>query len=393
MVSPRLLPALGLCLAAAACHRQQPPPPAPPPPAVTAITLQGEPVSLTRELPGRSSAFVVAEVRPQVTGIVRKRLFTEGGLVEQGQPLYQLDDSTYRADYDRAKATVARAQSALEIARLKAQRNTTLAEENAVSREEHENANAALAQAEADLQVGQAALSSAETVLGYTTIRSPIKGRIGRSSVTQGALVTANQAAPLATVQQLDPIYVDVTQSSREMLELRKDMAAGTVTQPDAVPVSIILEDGSRYPHDGKLQFAEATVDPSTGSVAVRVVVPNPEDMLLPGVYVRAIVTTGVRENAILAPQQGITRDPRGNATAMVVGADGKAESRVVRVSRTIGDKWLVDSGLAAGDKLIVEGLQKVKPGAPVRITATTLAPPPKPPASATGPAAQASAR
>lgn len=376
MVSPRLLLSASLCVFAVACHRQQQAQPTPPPPAVTAITLQGESVSLTRELPGRASAFLVAEVRPQVTGIVQKRLFTEGGMVEEGQPLYQLDDSTYRADYDRAKATLARAQSSLEIARLKAQRNATLAKENAVSREENENATAALAQAEADLQSAQAALSSAETVLGYTTIRSPIKGRIGRSSVTQGALVTANQATPLATVQQLDPVYVDVTQSSREMLELRKDIEAGTVKRPDEVPVSIVLEDGSRYPHDGKLQFAEATVDPTTGSFALRVVVPNPEGLLLPGAYVQAIVTTGIRENAILAPQQGISRDPRGNATAMVVGADGKAEARVVRVSRTIGDKWLVDSGLSAGDKLIVEGLQKVKPGSPVRITATTLAPP-----------------
>ncbi len=351
------------------CQRKEVAPAAPPPAAVTVVTLQTEPVTLTRELTGRSTPFAIAEVRPQVTGLVRERLFTEGGMVEAGQPLYQLDDSTYRADFNRAKASLARTEASVALARVNAERTAGLARQNAVSQEENDTAKATLAQAEADLGVARAALAGAEVVLGYTTIRSPIKGRIGRSAVTAGALVTANQATALATVHQLDPIHVDLNQSSRELLELRRDFAAGTLQRPDAVPVTILLEDGTRYPHEGKLAFAEMAVDPATGSVALRVLVPNPDQILLPGVYVRAVVATGVRQEAVLVPQQGITRDARGTATAMVVGADGKAEARVLQVSRAIGDKWLVDQGLAAGDRVIVEGLQRVRPGAPVRIT------------------------
>jgi membrane fusion protein, multidrug efflux system len=366
-MSSKLFSVLLLC-ALAGCKREQTAGPAPPPPEVAVVTLSTETVTLTRELAGRSNPFLVAEVRPQVTGIVQRRMFTEGGMVDAAQPLYQLDDSTYRADFNRAKAALARTEATVQLARLNAARTANLAKVEAVSREENETAVAALAQAEADVGVAKAALAGAEVVLGYTTIRSPIKGRIGRSSVTAGALVTANQAAALATVQQLDPIYVDLNQSSRELLELRRDFAAGTLNRPNEVPVTILLEDGTRYPHEGKLAFAEVTVDPTTGSVALRVVVPNPEQILLPGTYVRAIVVTGVREKAILVPQPGIARDPKGNATAMVVNAEGKAESRVVNVSRTIGNKWLVEKGLAAGDRVIVEGLQRIRPGAVVRI-------------------------
>lgn len=360
---------LTLCLAGCGSEQAQAPAGAPPAPAVTVTTLQPETVTLTRQLAGRATPFAVAEVRPQVSGIVQRRLFTEGGEVAAGQPLYQLDDATYRADHARAKAALTRAQAVLDLARANASRTASLAKQDAVSREEAETAAAALAQAEAEVGVARAALASAEVLLGYTTIRSPIAGRIGRSAVTAGALVTANQTTPLATVQQLHPIYVDLNQSSRELVELRREIAAGNLTRPDEVPVEIVLEDGTPYPHEGKLAFTEMTVDPLTGSVVLRAVVPNPEQILLPGTFVRATVATGVRDNAILAPQQGIARDPQGNATALVVVAGDKVELRPVRVSRTIGDKWLVESGLALGDRLIVEGLQKVRPGATVRVT------------------------
>ena len=336
---------------------------------VTVVTLQSERVTLTRELPGRSTAYLVAEVRPQVDGIVLKRLFAEGGLVKQGQPLYQIDDATYRADLNSARANVVRAQATLETADLNAKRSSQLVQVDAVSQQDHENAAAALRQAQAELKSAQAAVDRAETIVGYARIVAPISGRIGKSTVTQGALVTANQSDPLATVQQLDPIYVDLTQSSAEWLQLRRELAAGRLSGASDLPVTILLEDGSPYEHAGKLAFSEVSVDPTTGSFGLRVVVPNPDNVLLPGMYVRAVIGRGVRENGVLVPQQGIARDPKGSTTAMVVGADGKAEIREVRVSQTIGDKWLVEDGLAAGDKVIVEGLQKIKPGAQLQAT------------------------
>jgi membrane fusion protein (multidrug efflux system) len=336
---------------------------------VTVVTLQSERVTLTRELPGRSTAYLVAEVRPQVDGIVLKRLFAEGGLVKQGQPLYQIDDATYRADLNSARANVVRAQATLETADLNAKRSSQLVQVDAVSQQDHENAAAALRQAQAELKSAQAAVDRAETIVGYARIVAPISGRIGKSTVTQGALVTANQSEPLATVQQLDPIYVDLTQSSAEWLQLRRELAAGRLSGASDLPVTILLEDGSPYEHAGKLAFSEVSVDPTTGSFGLRVVVPNPDNVLLPGMYVRAVIGRGVRENGVLVPQQGIARDPKGSTTAMVVGADGKAEIREVRVSQTVGDKWLVEDGLAAGDKVIVEGLQKIQPGAPLQAT------------------------
>ncbi|MBF5046165.1 efflux RND transporter periplasmic adaptor subunit [Aggregicoccus sp. 17bor-14] len=351
------------------------PPQGMPPPAVTVVTLHAGPVMLTRELPGRTNPFLVAEVRPQVNGIVEKRLFTEGGVVKAGQPLYQLDDSTYRAEHASAQAQLERAQATLTQQELNAKRAGELARMGSISTAEHERAEATFRQAQADVKAAQAAVQRTAVTLSYARIVSPISGRIGKSSVTQGALVTANQPQALATVQQLDPIYVDLTQSSAELLELRKAVAAGTLERADSAPVTVLLEDGSRYSHQGKLAFSDVTVDPGTGSYSLRVQVPNPDNVLLPGMYVRALVGNGVREQGLLVPQQGVARDPKGDATALVVNKEGKVEPRVVKASRTVGDKWLVDSGLVDGDRVIVEGLQKVQPGMPVQATEAASAP------------------
>ena len=340
-----------------------------PPPEVTVVTLEAEPVVLTRELPGRTTPYQVAEVRPQVSGLVEKLLFTEGGRVKEGQPLYQLDDGTYEADVKSAQAALARAQATLKSTSLTARRYGELVKVNAISRQEHENAEAALRQAEADVAVAQAAVERARLIDGYARITSPIGGRIGRSTVTKGALVTANQGEALATVQQLDPIYVDVTQSSSELLQLRKELAAGRLTRTTDVPVTILLEDGTPFEHEGRLAFSEVTVDPGTGAFALRVVVQNPDQVLMPGMYVRAVIGNGARQDAILVPQQAIARNAKGGTTAMVVGADGKVEERPVRTSRTIGDRWLVEDGLAAGERVVVEGLQKIRPGMAVTVT------------------------
>lgn len=355
--------------AVSGCGKKEAAAPAQSAPAVTVVTLKAQEVSLTRELPGRTNAYLVAEVRPQVSGIIKKRLFTEGAQVKAGQALYQLDDAIYQADYASAKANLARAQATLKSAELNARRTAELVKIDAVSKQDNENAEAALSQGRADVAAAQAALQSNSVTLGYAQITSPITGRIGKSSVTQGALVTANQASALATVQQLNPVYVDLTQSSSELLQLRKELAAGRLTQSGNLPVKIVLEDGSAYSHDGKLAFADVTVDPGTGSFALRVTVPNPDNILMPGMYVRALIGNGVRENAILVPQQGIARDPKGNTSAMIVDKDGKAAVRPVTVSRTVGDKWLVEEGLAAGDRVIIAGLQKIQPGIPVNAT------------------------
>lgn len=365
-----LLPPAAAFLAAglllAGCGKPATAPAAAPAAEVIAATLHPETVTLTRELPGRTAAYVIAEVRPQVSGIVKRRLFTEGANVTAGQVLYEIDDSTPRADLGSAKAALARARAAAELARLNAARASALAETDAVSRQEYESAVATHQQAQAEILAAEAAVARAEVTLGYTRVTSPIDGRIGKSSVTEGALVTANQAGALATVQQLAPLYVDVTQSSREWLELRRELDAGTLARTET-PVTIMLEDGTRYAHAGKLEFTEVAVDPATGVIALRITVPNPDHLLLPGMYVRAVIGTAVREQAVLVPQQGIARDPRGNTTAMVVSAAGTVELRPVHVSRTIGDQWLVESGLAAGDRVIVQGLQKIRPGMPVK--------------------------
>jgi len=354
-------------LGVAACSPKGPPSQGQGPVPVTVVTLVPQTVTLTRELPGRVVPSLVAEVRPQVNGIVARRLFTEGSLVEAGQPLYQIEDATYRADSETAAAGLARAEASLLTAQLNAPRTVELLKIGAISKQDAERAAAVLRQAEADVQAARAAVARAAVVLGYARITAPISGRIGKSSVTQGALVTANQDAALAIVQQLDPIYVDVTQSSVELLELRRALAAGRLQGARNLPVRILMEDGSPHEHAGELAFSDVTVDPSTGSFSLRVIVPNPRHMLLPGMYVRAVVGDGERENALLAPQQGVTRDPKGHTTAMVVSKEGKAEMRTITVSRTVGDRWLVEEGLAAGDRIIVEGLQKVRPDAPVQ--------------------------
>ncbi len=336
---------------------------------VGVVTLAPVAVTLSRELPGRTSAYRVAEVRARVNGIVQKRLFTEGSDVKGGQPLFAIDPAPYQAALDSAKATLARAEANVANARLQAQRYTDLVADNAVSKQDYDNATAALKASEADVAAGRAAVQTARINLGYTTVTSPVSGRIGRSAVTEGAYVQQAQATLLATVQQLDPVYVDLTQSSAEALRLRRDLAQGKLRSAGRgrAQVRLVLEDGHEYGLAGALQFADVTVDPSTGSIALRALFPNPHGELLPGMFVRARLDEGVNPEALLVPQQGVTRDQKGLPTALVVNAEHKVELRQLVTDRTIGDAWLVTAGLKAGDQVIVEGLQKVRPGAEVK--------------------------
>ena len=358
-------------------------------PQVTVVTLRPQTISLTREFAGRTSPFRVAEVRPQVNGIIRDRLFTEGGFVQAGEALYQIDDSLYRAQHESALASLKKVQATLQAAKLAADRSRALVQVDAVSAQDNENAVAAEAQAEADVAAAQAALDSSSVTLGYARIVAPISGRIGKSSVTQGALVTANQDTSLATIQQLDPIYVEVNQSSNDWLSLKQEIDSGRVHSDGAgTPAKIQLENGTTYGYEGKLQFADVTVDPSTGNFLLRVIVPNPKGVLLPGMYVRALLSEGQLSQGLLAPQQGITRDPKGNASALVVDVHGAVQARTVQVSRAIGDQWLVESGLSVGDRLIVEGVQKAQPGMtvqPFERGATDTTAPGAAPAAASG--------
>ncbi|WP_066729108.1 efflux RND transporter periplasmic adaptor subunit [Desulfuromonas sp. DDH964] len=344
------------------------PPSQAPPPEVGVAVMKTQPVTLTRELAGRVSARLIAEVRPQVGGIIQKRLFTEGGEVKAGDVLYQIDPATYQAAYASAQAALARAEANVEPARLKAERYAGLVKIDAVSKQESDDVTAAIKQAEADVQVAQAAVDTARINLGYTTVKAPISGRIGRSLVTTGALVTASQATPLATIQALDPAYVDVTQSSAELLQLKRELASGALKgAAGQAKVRLVFEDGTDYDQTGVLKFSDVTVDPSTGSVTLRTLFPNPKQLLLPGMYVRALLEEGVNENAILVPQRGVTRNPEGNAVVMLVGADDKVEQRVIQVARTVGDYWLVAGGLKPGDRVILEGLQRARPGTVVK--------------------------
>ncbi len=340
------------CLAVAGCGPSAPP--KRPPPDVGVVTIRTEPVQLTTVLTGRTDPYAVSDVRPQVNGLLKARLFTEGAFVTAGQPLYQIDPSLYQQAYDNARA-------ALATAKVKAARYAALVKLNAVAPQDYDDAEAAYKQA----------LANAETArinLGYTTVKAPISGRIGRSAFTQGALVTADQATALATIQTLDPIYVDITQSSAELLNLKLAMQGGRLTQngPADARVTLQLDNGTPYNQDGKLQFSEVTVDQNTGAVTLRAIFPNPTGNLLPGMFVRATIIEGVANNAILAPQQGVSRNEKGDPTADIVDAHGIARLRVLKTSRAIGDKWLVTDGLKPGDRLIVEGLQKVTPDAPV---------------------------
>jgi len=371
-VSPRLtLTAVAVVLALAACGKAQGPggmPGAGGPTEVGIVVLQPETMTVTAELSGRTVANVIAEIRPQVGGVIQQRLFREGGEVKAGELLYQIDPAMYQASFDSASASLAKAEANLTTVRLKADRYQELLAAKAVSQQSFDDANAALKTAEADVAANKAAVSAARINLNYTRVASPISGRIGKSSVTQGALVTANQATALATVQQLDPINIDVTQSTRDMMQLKRAFEAGQIKSAGEgqAKVKLLLEDGSAYPLEGKLAFSEATVDTGTSTVTLRAVFPNPKRELLPGMYVRAVIEQGIREQSLLVPQQGVSHDPLGNATAMVVNAENKVEPRQLKAERAIGDKWLVTEGLKAGDKLIVEGLQKIRPGAPV---------------------------
>jgi membrane fusion protein, multidrug efflux system len=346
--------------------------PRPSPPEVGIVVVTPQPVSITKELPGRTSAYLVAEVRPQVGGIIQHRLFDEGADVKAGQVLYQINDASYRAAYASASAALAKADANRVPARLKADRLQELVKINAVSQQDFDDAAAAFKLAEAEVAAATAAMETARINLAYTAVKAPISGRIGRSEVTTGALVTASQAAPLATIQQLDPVYVDVTQSTAELLRLQHELTSGALkTDADGQPkVQLVLEDGTNYPLAGTMKFSDVTVNQSTGSVTLRTLFPNPQHLLLPGMYVRAIVQEGVMAQGILVPQQGVSRNPAGNAVAMVVGAQDKVEPRILQIAQAIGDQWLVSAGLQAGDRLIVEGLQKARPGTQVRTVA-----------------------
>lgn len=336
---------------------------------VGVVEITPQKLSLTTELPGRTSAYQVSEVRPQVGGIVQKRDFIEGADVKTGQALYQIDPSLYQVAHDSARAALSKASANLVSATNKATRYEELAAIKAVSQQDNDDAQAALKQAQADVDSAKAALESARINLAYTRVAAPISGRVGKSSVTPGALVTANQAAALTTIQQLDPMYVDLTQSSAELLRLKSDWATGRLKRVgnNQAAVRLLLEDGSEYPLQGKLQFSDITVDQGTGTLTLRAVFPNPKGDLLPGMYVRAVLEEGVASEALLVPQQGVSRDTKGNPTAMVLNKEGKVEPRTLKTERTVGDKWLVSEGLAPGDQVIVEGLQKIQPGMPAK--------------------------
>lgn len=342
-------------------------PPPSGPPEVGIIVVKPQKTTLTTELSGRTVPHMIAEVRPQVSGIIKKRLFTEGSDVKAGQVLYQIDPASYEAAYASVKAAQARVEASLVTARLTEGRYRELVKIKAVSQQDYDNAFAGLKQAEAELAAAKAAVEAARINLAYTKISAPISGRIGRSSVTVGALVTANQPTSLATVQQLDSMFVDVTQSTADMLKLKQNLANGLLTKSGTAQVKLLLEDGSAYPLPGTLKFSEVTVDQSTGSVTLRAVFPNPKQSLLPGMFVRAILVQGVIENAILIPQRGVTRNPKGDAMVMTVGAEDKVEPRPIKVVQTVGDSWLVSDGLKTGDRVILEGLQKARPGTPVK--------------------------
>jgi membrane fusion protein (multidrug efflux system) len=349
----------------AACSHQSAPPPPKAPPEVAVVTIEPQPVSITTELPGRTAAYRIAEVRPQVGGVILKRLFTEGAEVKAGQQLYLIDPAPFQASLESAQASLARAQATSISTRLMAQRYKPLSEARAVSRQDYDNAVAAQDQALADVATAKAAVDTAKINLTYTRVLAPITGRTGRSSVTEGALVGVNQSAALVVIQQLDPIYVDVTQASAVLLRLQRALKEGQLKQAgdSQAEASLILEDDTPYPLTGKLQFREVTVDSGTGSVTLRAVFPNPEGILLPGMFVRERLAQGTNEHGLLVPQQTLTHNQRGEATIMVVGPDDKAVTRIVKTERALGDQWLVTEGVAAGDKVILTGIQNVKSG------------------------------
>src|ERR1700680_3114356 len=374
------------------------PAPAPPPPQVSVVTVHRGSVPITTELPGRTSAFLVAQVRARVDGIVLKREFKEGGEVKTGQRLYQIDPAPYIAALNSAQASLQKAQANLASTTAQAERYKVLVAANAVSKQDYDNAVSTQGQAAADVATGKAAVAMAQINLGYTNVGSPISGRSGPSLVTEGAYVQTSAATLMTTVQQIDPVYVDLTQSSVEGLQLRRDIASGQLklNGPDQAKVTLVLEDGTQYPLPGPLQFTDIIVDQGTGSVTVRAIFPNPRFALLPGMFVRARIEEGVKEDAFLVPQVGVTHDPSGKATALVVGPDSKVTVHALQLRGTSGDQWIVDGGLADGDRVIVAGVQKVQPGSVVEavesqttVAAATPSAPTTAPAAAAGAAPQ----
>ena len=332
-------------------------------PEVAVVTIQPQRTVLTAELPGRTLAYEVSDVRPQVNGILKKRLFTEGSLVQAGQPLYQIDETLYQAAYGSARAQLANAKAALTTAQLKADRYVSLREKQSISQQDFDDAQAALQQARANVEQQEANVETARIKLGYTRITAPITGKIGRSYLTEGALVEENQNQALATIQTLDPIYVDLNQSTSELLALRRAVVPGPQSAEATAAVTLVLDDGSPYPLEGTLQFREVAVDATTATVTLRAQFPNPDGVLLPGMFVRARIIEGVEPNALLVPQRGVTRDDKGNAIALIVDADGVVRRRMLTVSQTVDTNWLVKSGIDPGDRVIVEGLQYARAG------------------------------
>lgn len=358
---------LALSLGVTSCGKKPTGMPMGGPTDVGVVVVTSGPVNMTAELSGRTSAYLVSEVRPQVGGIIKSRLFTEGGYVRQGQSLYQIDPAPFQAQYASAQAAVAQAKAAQTTAKLKAERYAELVKINAVSKQDNDDAQATLAQADASVASANAALQTASINLQYTKVIAPISGIISKSTVTPGALVTASQATELAKIQNIDQVYLDINQSVNDLMALKRAAASGTVGEANTADVELILQDGSVYPLKGKLQFSGVSVDESTGTVTLRALFPNPNGVLLPGMFAKARIVSGVVGNGILVPQPAVARDPKGNATVMVVTKDNKAAVRPVQVAQTVGDKWLVTGGLQSGERVIVEGLQKIRPDAPVK--------------------------
>ena len=374
---------MAVTLALCACGKAPPPPP--PPPAVGIVVLKAEPVTLTTELPGRISALETSDVRPQITGVVRQRLFDEGSIVHAGQVLYVIEDSAYRASVLNARGQLATAEATIHSTALQADRYRQLAAANAISKQDADNAEASATQARAQVITAQGSLQSALVNLGFTRVRAPISGRIGRSLVTPGALVSSGQADALATIQRTDQVYVDLSQSAAQLLDLKAELGSGSMQGADdggirrgddsgirrgagaggdgSTPVELVLPNGQIYPVVGRLKFAEVTVDQNTGSVTVRATFANPGGVLLPGLFVRARIIEGVQPHGILVPQAGVSRNERGDATALVLRPDNVVQLRLITTRQTVGDKWLVTGGLKPGDRVIVEGLVGVMPG------------------------------
>lgn len=372
----RCLPLSGFIVCAAlltGCDGQENPQQHAQAPQVSVHIVKSAPLAVTTELPGRTDAYRVAEVRPQVSGIILHRNFTEGSDVKAGESLYQIDPATYQAAYDNAKGELVKAQAAANIAHLTVKRYVPLVGTQYVSKQEYDQAVATAQQADASVVAAKAGVESARINLAYTKVTSPINGRIGKSSVTEGALVTNGQATALARVQQLDPIYVDVTQSSSDFMRLKQQTS---LQKGDTSSVELLMENGQPYPLKGTLQFSDVTVDESTGSITLRALFPNPQHMLLPGMFVRARIDEGTQPDAILVPQQGVTRTPRGDATVLVVNEKNQVESRTVVAPQAIGDRWLITEGLKNGDRVIISGLQKVRPGVTVVAIPDTAATP-----------------